>query len=101
MKKKTKNKLINVYLPLSLIILSSFAFIFIVSDYSFSDDEVADRNYLSEVYLGVSPNMPSHTPTKNDIDTQLNFKDTAGNIYRLYESRDFISYGKTFLVKVG
>lgn len=57
-----------------------------------------DRNYIAEVYLGVTPNMPTREPTVEDIDTQINLQTGDGRIYRLIESRDFITYGKTFAV---
>lgn len=59
--------------------------------------------YKVQVLMGVSPNMESRTPTRKDIDTQLNLQSSDGKVFRLFESRDpndFFNYGKTFVVRI-
>lgn len=91
-------------LPIAVIILALFATgFYFISEYKEHSTEVSigERNYVAEVYLKTSPNMYSRQPASKDIDTKLNFQSSDGSVYRLYESRDFLTYGKTFIVRVG
>lgn len=95
MNKRTRNTI----LPIAIILISLVAtFTFLYNQNS--DVTVQPRNYKAEVLLGITPNMDSRQPTEKDIDTQLNLQTQDGSIYRLFESRDMISYGKTFVVKI-
>lgn len=96
MDKKTKSNFIGV-LAISLILTGIF--LMGLSYYHNDNTNIKERNYESEVLLKISPNMEARNPTSKDIDTKLNLQTQDGSVYRLYESRDFITYGKTFVVK--
>ena len=57
-------------------------------------------NYRGLAMLHLAPDSPSRQPTDKDYDTKLNLVTEKGETYRLFESRDIKSYGKTFVVRV-
>lgn len=95
-----KNKII----PLTIILLAMMSVgIFAFDEYQVyknQQEPLAERNYKAEVILGVAPNMETRLPTETDIDTELNLQTPNGQVYRLIESRDFITFGKTFVVRI-
>ena len=91
----------NTKIAVSLILLVGL--VFVVGVYHFNQKEetpIASRNYKAEVLLQVSPNMESRMSTEKDIDTKLNLITPDGRVYRLFESRDMATYGKTFVVEI-
>ncbi len=91
----------NKVLPITIILVSLFSFSFFAfKELNHNEMGSTERNYLTEAMLGISPNMDTRQPTENDIDSGLIFKSNNGYEYKLYESRDFITYGKTFLVRI-
>lgn len=81
-----------------MLILSAGAFISYSKMMEERNAPLKDRNYVAEVKLGVAPNMQSRQPTDKDFDTKINLQTGDGRVFRLVESKDFLTYGKTFVV---
>jgi hypothetical protein len=94
----------NKIIPIVIIFIALFSVGFFIYDYVQINENqnqgLNDRNYKAEVLLKASPNMDSRMPTDKDIDTKLNLQTKEGDVYRLFESRDFVTYGKTFVVRI-